>query len=43
MSDTRAEAEKKAIEKWNAEADDYNQWHMISEEEQEELINDIEK
>ena len=38
---TTEEAEKLAKQKWNAEADKYNQWDMISTEEQEELIEAV--
>jgi hypothetical protein len=38
---TPEEAEKLAIEKWNSEADKYNQWDKLSVDEQEELIEAV--
>lgn len=38
---TKEDAESIARQKWNSEADEHNQWCMLSGEEQEELIDAV--
>ena len=41
QADAKIKKEKIAMKKWNAEADQYNQWSELGQDEKDELISKV--